>query len=322
MATLTELRDERTTNNSGDRVGTGLRSVGTRETVPDEYDKHYSDTYGTTLTQSQLDSINDNQSKFKASVATAKDELNTKSTEVEGLYATNKGKLSSALSSIPVTFEEYNTKDLYDTTYKSISEQLKNRYGGGGSKDDSFIDWVSKDKTTDAIQDKYIENLNKTEGFSTFYSDWVSENTVPVTVVDPNNPSGKKVYMVDKDTVNSNLATIDFQGYGGIVKRPDGSLLISSDIYAKTLQKKLDDYSRELTIGLGNAYIPAAKTSLEEGLTSLDSEYSLALDSLASRQKQIGMYEEENATALNTIRTTYASKLADIKDTVNSLVHG
>jgi len=308
MATLTELRDERTTNNSGDRVGTGLRSVGTRETVPDEYDKHYSDTYGTTLTQSQLNSINDNQSKFKASVATAKDELNTKSTEVEGLYATNKEKLSSALGSLPITFEEYNTKDLYDSVYKKIPPKTP--------------EGIKKTDATNIIKDSYIESLNKVEGFSTFYSDWVSNNTVPVTVVDPTNPSGKKVYMVDKDTVNENLATINFQGYGGIVKNPDGSLLISSDEYANTIRSRLDDYARELTIGLSSAYIPAAKTSIEEGLTSLDSEYSLALDSLASRQKQIGMYEGENTTALNTIRTTYASKLADIKDTVNSLVHG
>lgn len=327
MATLTDLRDERTTNNSGDRVGTGLRSVGTRSTIPDEYDKHYSDTYGTTLSNSQLNTLNENQSKFNTSISTAKDELNTKTTEIEGLYNTNKSKLSSALESLPTSFDEYNTPELYDSTYAAVLEARWGRTyaamlaaqegrGHGGNV-------APKSKEAEAIiKDQYIDKLKSSEGFNTFYNDWLNENAVKVTVVNPNDPSKKKEYMVDKETAYNNVATIDFKGYGGIIKRSDGSILISSDTYADKVNYSLANYSRELAIGLGEAYLPAAKTSITDGLNSLEGEYSLALDSLASRQKQIGMYEDENTSALNTIRAAYSNKLSSIKDTINSLIHG
>ena len=330
MATLTELRDERTTNNTDDRVGTGLRSVGMRQSVPEEYDKHYSSTYGTTLTQSQLTALNENQSKFKTSIGTAQKELDTKTTEVEGLYSANKGKLTGAIDSLPGTFDTYNTKEAREALYnkymgiKPVDPNDPGRLNPFKREDvvDKKNESIVNSRIDRQIKSQYISDLKKAEGFTTFYDDWIKKNTVPVTVVNPNDPAGKVTYMVDKETAYNNIATIDFQGYGGIQKNADGSILVSSDVYAAQLQGQLANYTADVYVGLGDAFVPAAKTSLSDGLESLEGEYSLALDSLSSRQKQIGMYEGENANALNTIRTTYSSKLADIKDTVNSLMYG
>lgn len=328
MATLTELRDERTTNNTDDRVGTGLRSVGMRQTVPEEYDKHYSSTYGTTLTQSQLTALDENQSKFKTSIGAAQKELDTKATEVEGLYSTNKGKLTSAIDSLPGTFDTYNTKEAREALYNQFmgidpnNPRIEVRLLGSSTRRDLNKEVATNAKVYSTLKSQYISDLKNVEGFNTFYDDWIKNNTVPVTVVNPNDPAGKVTYMVDKETAYNNIATIDFQGYGGIQKNADGSILVSSDVYAAQLQGQLANYTADVYVGLGDAFVPAAKTSLSDGLKSLEGEYSLALDSLASRQKQIGMYEGENVNALNTIRTTYSSKLADIKDTVNSLMYG
>lgn len=308
MATLAELRASRYEGIEEDRVGTDQRAArewsSGRVTIPDEYQVHYRDDYGTTLTDKQYADANADQAEFKSSVATAKSSLAGKKVEVDNLY--NK------------QIEEW--KGLESETfkpYKSYVDAASKEYAD--SQVDVETPTFNPKKTIELNASKaYTTDIQKNTNYMDFYNSWATNNATKVYVKDPKNPSINKEYWVTPDTARA-IDKIDFQGYGDTVRQKDGSVLVFSDTYAGDLRDELDKYEAKLHSALSTSYKEGLTSNIATGRETLDREAGLARESIASQERIIAAKEDENINTLNTIRAVYANKLNKMSETIGSM---
>lgn len=331
MATLAELRASRYEGVDEDRMGTDQRAArewsSGRVTIPDEYQVHYRDDYGTTLTDQQYADVNKGQSEFKTSVAEAKGKLSDKKAEVQGLYNKQISEWDS-LTSNPVTL--YST--FKDEATKKIESDWKNKIdgvysapkkGGRGEPESDYkyqtrVEKLKEEQVQALANKQFVNSITQNKNYMDFYNTWASENATKVYVKDPKNPSINKEYWVTGDTASA-IDNIDFQGYGDAVRQKDGSILVFSDTYAKDMREELDKYEANLHSSLSSTYSESLASNIAKGREDLDREYGLANESIASQERIIAAKEAENVNTLSTIRTTYSNKLKAMGETIGSM---
>lgn len=328
MASLTELRASRYEDVSGDRAGTEQRAArewsGGRIAIPEESQAHYREEYGTTLTDKQYESANADQTKFKDSVAAARGTLTDKKAEIDNLYSKQitewEGLKGSPMKSYDEYVKEASDKLLMDHNkfdfpvnpkYKDLMEEVE------GKNNDRLLK-INESNINHRASKAFLTDVKKDEKYMDFYNDWYPENTVKVSVKDPEGHSFYKEYYVTPDTAKAVLQ-IDFQGQGKAVKDDDGGVFVISKDYAWNIATELDKYEAQLHSALRSAYYTGIDESIATGKENLDREMSLATEGIDSQNRIITAKEAENTNTLNTIRTIYSNKLKDMSDTIGSM---
>lgn len=333
MEPLTDLRQARFESVEGDRAGTEKRAArewsGGRIAIPKEYQTHYREEYGTTLTDKQFEDANVDQTKFKESIASAKGLLSSKRAEVEDLY--NKQTAE---------FDKYASKPMYDVGYY-LPKATQEVEIGWANRDPNIWVPVKREGAPKAgmesteswhrrIEEKkkeianfragqaFVSELHSNEYYMNFYNDWASKNAIKVYVRDPKNPSINKDFWVTPDTA-ATIDAIDFGGYGDAVRNKDGSVTVHSDTYAAQVRGELDKYEISLHSALSQAYTQSLSQTLSTGRADLTRQKSLADESIASQERIISEKEAANANTLSTIRAVYANKLNKMSETIGSM---
>lgn len=331
MASLTELRASRYEDVSGDRAGTEQRaareSSGGRTTIPAESQAHYREDYGVTLTDKQYESANTDQAKFKDSVAAARGALTDKKIEVDNLYSKQitewEGLKGSPMKSYDEYVKEASDKLLENRTpvnsrFKALTEEEKKRREEILLKKNERFLKIHGSAINHTASKAFLADVKKDEKYMDFYNNWYPENTVKVSVKDPEGHPFYKEYYVTPDTAKAVLQ-IDFQGEGKAVKDNNGGVFVISEDYAWNVAVELDKYEAQLHSSLRSAYYTGIDKSIVTGRENLDREMSLATEGIDSQNRIITAKEAENTNTLNTIRTMYSNKLKDMSDTIGSM---
>lgn len=330
MATLAELRALRYENTEGDMAGTTQRAArewsSGRAAIPDEYQKHYREDYGTTLTDSEYNAINEDQSKFKESVATAKTQLSDKQAEIQGLYDKQISEWDSQLSTPVPTYSSFK-----EEAAKKVESAWANKVEGvyeapGGNKEgresefkyQNRVNKIKEEQIQSIANKQFVESITKNENYMNFYNNWASTNAIKVYVTDPKDPSINKEYWVTPDTAAA-IDAVDFGGYGDSVRNQDGSVSVYSDTYASSMREQLDKYEAQLHSSLSSAYWSSLAENITTGRQSLEEEYALANEGIASQSNIVAAKEAENTNTLSTIRATYSNKLKAMGETIGSM---
>lgn len=318
---LARSEDRILTDKRVDRIA-GLRAP----TVQGEL-MHYSDKYGRTLTDNQVQAIDKNQEDFFKGINEAKGNISKAASDVQTAYQGQRDKLASLLS---ISQQDFNTywdsapKDsIPEESFMYMPDPVNEHNQEGGGSYGQVVDYPATEENykNTIVRKNFNQEFESKAGeeYHTWKQGIIDTKTVPYNIYNNGQLVGSyRVTPEDFQKIQESAAQNQQQG-GPWIPVGDG---LEVRGYGAEIMGPLDQYTLQLQSSLIDSYITGVREQLPQLQAGLEQEYGQAQATLTLKQQEVQGYEQQNTEALTTMRMKYQEKLANIKDTIGSMING